>query len=387
MLIRKTIFQPFVRSARLYSASTDPIKSTLLIQKTSYQTDEWTNITPRFESFVGANLYQKRNHPLKLTLEGVDSFFKKWFVENVDSNIELPLCKNMQPIVPNLSSTKEAKTFYVSRDLMLRTNAIQHEIKYLKSGIDHFMMVVDLYRRCQMDSDHFPAFHRMNIIRTMYANDSQPESSSQQLNTALEEEQKAALVEFVRHLFGNDVKYRWTERNLASTDPSWIFEIWHFDNWHRISGCGAIRQEIFNKSDRPNRAGWEISIGLDRLAMILYNIFDIRLLWNADKSFLRQFEPKVIAEIPTVAKISTVQSTQQAKQNVNTERLQTESTPDNSQENTIKSSVLRKSSHEMRISFILPSQVELETFPINELCAFIKSNTNNAAQVVSIIAI
>lgn len=369
MLIAKRLFKKIVKNVRFSSvASVSPGKETLLIQKTTYPTDDWTNINSRFEPFVGAKLYQKRNHPLRLTQEELVTFFRKWFGENVNSNSELAVCNNLDPIEPNTSPDKDPTAFYVNRNLVLRTHAINREIKYLQSGFENFLMIVDLYRRCEMDAKHFPTFHRVNVFRTM---DCATEAAQN-----LEKEQKAALVALVKHLMGTDVKYRWTDVKMASTEPSWMFEIWHAEEWHRISGSGLIRRDILEQSDRPNTAGWEISIGLDRLAMILYNIFDIRLLWNADQSFLKQFEPKISKISKTPAQINAVKSTNETdSEAIATKRplLQTQPT-----------FVPKARKCEMNISYTLPRETELESFPVDALCKFIKDSTENAAERVNL---
>lgn len=375
MFIKQKLVEKLVNRVRFCSTF---VKEGLLIQKTTYRTDDWTNINKRVQPFIGANLYKKHNHPLKLTQEEVVKFFKGWFDKNVDSSSKLPVYNSIGSIEPNTSSEKSPEAFYINKDLVLRRHHIDKEINYLKSGVDNFVLFTDLYRRCQMDANHFPVFHRLNVVRSMNCERLLRRSKrkeAQQAETAqhLKEEQQAALMEMAKHLLGTDVKYRWTDVKLASTEPSWMFEIWHRDEWHRISGGGLIKSEIFEKSERPYTAGWEIGIGLDRLAMILYNIFDIRLLWNADRKFLKQFEPKKISE------------TLQTKLAQSTEK---DAFKDIGQRPTLKAedNVVKKKSnkHEMHISYILPQNVALESFPTDDLCKFILQNTEHAAKVVRI---
>lgn len=372
MLTKRKTIEKLAKCVRFYSSS---VKESLLIQKTTYRTDDWTNITSRLEPFIGANLYKKNNHPLRLTHEDVVTFFQKWFSKNVDENIELLVYKNAGAIEPNKSTEKLSNAFYVNRDSVLRTHTINQEVKYLKSGIENFVMITDLYRRCQMDWSHFPIFHRLNVIRSANRESllRQWKTQPAEIGQYLKEEQQAALVEMTRHLLGTDVKYRWTDANLATTDPSWMFEIWHRDEWHRISGGGVIRNEIFEKSERPNSAGWEISIGLDRLAMVLYNIFDIRLLWNANQQFLNQFRPQQISE-KLQTKLANSSDKNALKNVLQRPTIKTE-------DNVVKK---KKSKCEMDISYTLPPNVDLETFPVDDLCQFILQNTENAAKTVFI---
>lgn len=353
MLNKKCLAQSFLQCVRSYSVSAKLIKEKLLIQQTTYDTDDWTNISGRFEPFVGADLYKKRNHPLRLAQEEIVSLLTK-------HNPELPIFKDLNPIEPNTSAAKDPNTFYVNRNLMLRTHTINRTIKLLKSHND-FVMVVDLYRKCQMDAIHFPAFHRVNFVRTF-------DSDAQRDKTHLKDEQQTTIIDLAKHLIGSDIKYRWTDVNSASTQPSWMFEIYHQNEWQRISSGGLIRNEIFEKSDRPNSIGWEIAINLDRLAMTLYNIFDIRQLWNASPNFLHQFEPKTI-----------IPNKNQTTSNVKTIAENLATRPKIQVKPTFSP---KKIQHEMRISYILPNDVDLETFPVDDLCKFIQKHTDGSAQEV-----
>lgn len=363
MLNRKSITNKFLQCFRSYSVSAKLRKDKLLIQQTTYDTDDWTNISARFEPFVGADLFKKWNHPLRLAQEEIVSLLKK-------QNPDLPVLKNLNPIEPNTSIEKDSNTFYVNRNLILRTHTVNRTVQLLKSHND-FVMVVDLYRKCQMDAMHFPAFHRVNFVRTFVSN-------AQREITHLKDEQQTFLIEMARHLIGSDVQYRWTDANSATTKPSWMFEIYHQNEWQRISRGGLIRNEIFEKSERPDSVGWEIAINLDRLAMTLYNIFDIRQLWNASPNFLRQFEPKTILSKKD-------QTTSNPEINA---KLQTVAEKSAKRPNIVVAETFDpklKKRHEMRISYFLPSDVDLETFPVDELCKFIQKHTDGIAQEVKFI--
>ena len=74
------------------------------------------------------------------------------------------------------------------------------------------------------------------------------------------------------------------------THPSWELEVFYNDQWLELLGCGIIRQEILQKAGAFERMGWAFGLGLERLAMCLYKIPDIRLFWSTDTGFLHQFE-------------------------------------------------------------------------------------------------
>lgn len=87
-----------------------------------------------------------------------------------------------------------------------------------------------------------------------------------------------------------DVQCRWVDQYFPFTHPSWELEILYNDKWLEILGCGIMRQEILHKAGAVDRIGWAFGLGLERLAMRLYNIPDIRLFWSEDISFTNQFK-------------------------------------------------------------------------------------------------
>lgn len=87
-----------------------------------------------------------------------------------------------------------------------------------------------------------------------------------------------------------DVQCRWVDQYFPFTHPSWELEILYDNNWLEILGCGIMQQEILQRSGVVDRIGWAFGLGLERLAMRLYNIPDIRLFWSNDAGFLNQFK-------------------------------------------------------------------------------------------------
>jgi phenylalanyl-tRNA synthetase alpha chain len=94
-----------------------------------------------------------------------------------------------------------------------------------------------------------------------------------------------------RHLFG-DVQFRWVDAYFPFTEPSFELEIFFNGNWLEVLGCGILRDKIIDNTglDSKKQVAWAFGIGLERLAMILFDIKDIRLFWTQDRRFLNQFK-------------------------------------------------------------------------------------------------
>jgi phenylalanyl-tRNA synthetase alpha chain len=105
----------------------------------------------------------------------------------------------------------------------------------------------------------------------------------------VENDLKEGLEGMVRALFG-DVEMRWGVDFFPFTDPSFELEIYFNDQWLEVLGCGVVHKDIVKAVGRGEQHGWAFGLGLERLAMILFSIPDIRLFWSQDERFHRQFK-------------------------------------------------------------------------------------------------
>lgn len=106
----------------------------------------------------------------------------------------------------------------------------------------------------------------------------------------------------------SETETRWVESVFPFTHPSFELEIRHKNDWMELLGCGIIRQEILANCEflkktswkAPilntaisgginDQVGWAFGLGLERLAMCMYGIPDIRLFWSTDTGFMNQF--------------------------------------------------------------------------------------------------
>jgi phenylalanyl-tRNA synthetase alpha chain len=102
---------------------------------------------------------------------------------------------------------------------------------------------------------------------------------------------KDLLTGLARHLFG-DVEMRWREDYFPFTQPSFELEVLFNEKWLEVLGCGVIHHDVLNTAGKTKDAGWAFGLGLERLAMVLFDIPDIRLFWSNDDRFLKQFHEK-----------------------------------------------------------------------------------------------
>ena len=169
--------------------------------------------------------------------------------------------------------------------LLLRTHTSSVQIRVMKSQPPPVRIIVPgrVYRRDNADATHNPTFQQ---IEGLY------------VDKGVTVGDLKGTVEFVfKELLGGDVKIRFRPHYFSYTEPS--FEI-DFSNalvkklgkdWLEIAGCGMVHPQVFENVgyDPEIWTGWAFGFGIERIAMIRYGINDIRLFYENDVRFLRQF--------------------------------------------------------------------------------------------------
>ena len=168
---------------------------------------------------------------------------------------------------------------------LLRTHTSSVQIRVMKSQPPPVRIIVPgrVYRRDNADATHNPTFHQ---IEGLYVDKNVTGGDLK------------GTVEFVfRELMGSDVKIRFRPHYFSYTEPS--FEI-DFTNalvkkmgkdWLEIAGCGMVHPQVFENVGYDSTAwtGWAFGFGIERIAMLRYGINDIRLFYENDERFLKQF--------------------------------------------------------------------------------------------------
>ncbi|KAJ6639139.1 putative phenylalanine--tRNA ligase, mitochondrial [Pseudolycoriella hygida] len=323
----------FVRNVR--NQSTRPMCDTISVCNRNYPTDSWTNITPNILSYQGRNIYMKKNHPLSILRQQIVNYFYKTFV-NPKGNAIFSVFDNLAPVVTpeqnfdqllipkDHPSRSKSDCYYVNEKHLLRAHTTAHQVDLLKSGLDNYLIVGDVYRRDEINATHFPVFHQIDAVRTLhrdklFKNNPELEIFETNFKTSptsflpiksslkcidqtkqpchtmeavklMEHELKTVLVRLAQTLFGKDIEYRWVDSYFPFTQPSWELEVYWKGEWLELLGSGIMRNEILEAAGIGNTIGWAFGVGLERLAMVLFEIPDIRLFWSNDSGFLNQFK-------------------------------------------------------------------------------------------------
>ncbi|KAM6500517.1 phenylalanyl-tRNA synthetase [Amanita muscaria] len=320
-------------SCRVRWYSSTPTSTHVEIQGKRYPTDHLTNITPSVISKIPLQLHTQPGHPLSTLRSLIESHFPDFSRHSAFSPLVSPF-KNFDELSFPLDHPGRslADSYYVNKDLMLRTHTSAHEVEVFRNGDTQWLLTADVYRRDEIDASHYPVFHQVEGAKIFDANSSsmrEVELDNERLLRHLSSSN--IVIEDVKHisetnpvqpghdprhaeiitqnlklslnglmllLFGsaagatpsNPLRVRWIEAYFPFTSPSFEVEVFFRGKWLEILGCGVIIQATLDTASIPNKLGWAFGLGLERIAMILFSIPDIRLFWSTDERFLSQFE-------------------------------------------------------------------------------------------------
>uniref|UniRef100_A0A1B6MKR8 Phenylalanine--tRNA ligase, mitochondrial n=1 Tax=Graphocephala atropunctata TaxID=36148 RepID=A0A1B6MKR8_9HEMI len=307
-------------SSKVKTKESEIKPSSLHINNQLYKSDDYTNLVPKIQSQIGKNLHNQKYHPLCLLKQRIVDHFYKRYIGRTGNPI-FSVYDSLNPVVsveqnfdsllirPDHVSRSKSDCYYINREHLLRSHMTAHQAELVHMGLDSFLMLGDVYRRDQIDATHYPVFHQLDGVRLFHqgklAELAQSEVKVFERGEETEEKQavhtldatrimehqlKCTLVALVQALFGKDVELRWVSTYFPFTHPSWELEVKHRGDWLELLGCGITRHDILRAAGAEERIGWAFGIGLERLAMRLYNIPDIRLFWSQDTGFLQQFK-------------------------------------------------------------------------------------------------
>lgn len=186
----------------------------------------------------------------------------------------------------------EQDSFYLLDSVLMRTQTSPVQIRVMEQMKEPPVQIVApgrVYRRDTTDASHSPVFHQIEGLMV-----------DKDLTMG---HLKAVLETFNREMFGKDVKSRFRPDYFPFTEPSAEVAISCIicggegcpvckrTGWIEILGAGMVHPQVLkNAGFDPNKCnGFAFGIGIDRVAMLKYSIDDIRLLYENDIRFLRQF--------------------------------------------------------------------------------------------------
>ena len=232
-------------------------------------------------------------HPNTIALEEVERIFVGMGYEVMEGpEVEYDYYNFEALNIPADHPAKdEQDTFYINGDILLRTQTSSTQIHAMEKGRVPIRMLAPgrVFRSDEVDATHSPCFHQIEGLVV-----------DKNITFA---DLKGTLAEFARELFGESTKVKFRPHHFPFTEPSAEMDVSCFkcggkgcrfckgSGWIEILGCGMVHPRVLERCniDPEEYTGFAFGVGLERIALLKYEIDDMRLLYENDVRFLKQF--------------------------------------------------------------------------------------------------
>ncbi|MBQ4530129.1 MAG: phenylalanine--tRNA ligase subunit alpha [Lachnospiraceae bacterium] len=232
-------------------------------------------------------------HPNTIAQEEVERIFIGMGYEVMEGpEVEYDLYNFEKLNIPaNHPAKDEQDTFYINKDIVLRTQTSPVQARVMEQGKLPIRMIAPgrVFRADEVDATHSPSFHQIEGLVI-----------DKNVTFA---DLKGTLEVFVKELFGEATKIKFRPHHFPFTEPSAEVDVSCFkcggkgcrfckgEGWIEILGCGMVHPHVLEMCgiDPEEYSGFAFGVGLERIALLKYEIDDMRLLYENDARFLKQF--------------------------------------------------------------------------------------------------
>ena len=220
-------------------------------------------------------------HPVTLTMERIATLFRSMGFGIADGpEIETDFYNFQALNIPeNHPARAMADTFYVEGGDVLRTHTSPIQARFMLNNAPPIKIIAPgrVYR-VDSDATHSPMFHQMEGLWV-----------DEGVSFA---DLKATMTDFLRRFFeSDDLQVRFRPSFFPFTEPSAEIDVLGKNGWLEVGGCGMVHPNVLKNVniDAEKYTGFAFGIGLDRFAMLRYGVTDLRLFFENDLNFLKQF--------------------------------------------------------------------------------------------------
>lgn len=242
---------------------------------------------PAKKSLIG------HRHPNTIAREEVERIFIGMGYEVVEGpEVEYDLYNFEKLNIPaNHPAKDEQDTFYINKEIVLRTQTSPVQARIMEQGKLPIRVIAPgrVFRSDEVDATHSPSFHQIEGLVV-----------DKNITFA---DLKGTLEQFARELFGENTRTKFRPHHFPFTEPSAEVDVSCFkcggkgcrfckgSGWIEILGCGMVHPHVFEMCgiDPKEYTGFAFGVGLERIALLKYEIDDMRLLYENDVRFLKQF--------------------------------------------------------------------------------------------------
>jgi len=232
-------------------------------------------------------------HPMSIVIDEICDIFMGMGYEVVEGpEIEKDYYNFEALNIPKEHPARdEQDTFYISSDILLRTQTSPVQIRTMEKTQPPIRVVCPgaVYRSDEVDATHSPVFHQLEGL-----------VMDKKVTMG---DLKGALGVFAKELFGENTRVRFRPHHFPFTEPSAEMDVTCFacdgegcrvckgEGYIELLGCGMVHPKVLEMCgiDPNEYSGFAFGMGLERVAMQRYGITDLRLLFENDMKFLKQF--------------------------------------------------------------------------------------------------
>lgn len=232
-------------------------------------------------------------HPNTIALEEVERVFVGMGYEVVEGpEVEYDEYNFTKlNIEPDHPAKDEQDTFYITDDILLRTQTSPVQARVMEQGKLPIRIISPgrVFRSDEVDATHSPSFHQIEGLVI-----------DKHVTLA---DLKGTLEVFAKEMFGADTKTKFRPHHFPFTEPSAEMDVSCFkcggkgcrfckgEGWIEILGCGMVHPHVLEMCGLDPKVynGFAFGVGLERIALLKYEIDDMRLLYENDIRFLEQF--------------------------------------------------------------------------------------------------
>lgn len=234
-----------------------------------------------------------KHHPNTIALEEIEDIFVGMGYEVLEGpEIEYDYYNFEALNIPaNHPAKDEQDTFYINSNIVLRTQTSSVQVREMERGKLPIRMIAPgrVFRSDEVDATHSPSFHQVEGLVI-----------DKNITFA---DLKGTLAAFAKELFGEETKVKFRPHHFPFTEPSAEMDVSCFkcggsgcrfckgSGWIEILGCGMVHPHVLEMSgiNPEEYVGFAFGMGLERVALLKYEIDDMRLLYENDVRFLNQF--------------------------------------------------------------------------------------------------
>ena len=232
-------------------------------------------------------------HPNTIALEEVERIFIGMGYEVVEGpEVEYDEYNFEKLNIPKGHPARdEQDTFYINDSILLRSQTSPVQVRTMEQGKLPIRMIAPgrVFRSDEVDATHSPVFHQIEGLVI-----------DKGITFA---DLKGTLEEFAKEMFGTETKVKFRPHHFPFTEPSAEVDVSCFkcggkgcrfckgSGWIEILGCGMVHPHVLEMCniDPDEYSGFAFGVGLERIALLKYEIDDMRLLYENDIRFLKQF--------------------------------------------------------------------------------------------------